>query len=169
MTPQQPDHERIERVERVVRAYEAFMHALMSQHAPEVTSIDITMAQAKALYAVLATGELRMSDLAARLGVTSSTATGQVDRLVELGLLGRRDEPGDRRGVIVAATAQAAATMEHLRELNSRRMRELLSQVPPDDLVVVEQAIAILNRSFVGGAAASAPTHPTQPDKGTDA
>lgn len=161
-----PAHERIE---RVVRAYEAFMHALMSQHAPEVTSIDITMAQAKALYAVLATGELRMSDLAARLGVTSSTATGQVDRLVELGLLDRRDEPGDRRHVVVVATAQAAATMEHLRELNSRRMRDLLGHVPPDELVVVEQAIAILNRSFVGGTADSPATHSNQPDKGTDA
>ena len=41
-------------IERVVVAYEAFMHRLMATHAPEVNEIDITMAQAKALYLVLA-------------------------------------------------------------------------------------------------------------------
>ncbi len=104
----------------------------------------ITMAQAKALYLVLAAGELRMSELATQLGVTSSTATGQVDRLVELGLLERRDDPGDRRQVVVTTTPEAQANLEHLRELNTRRMRELLAHLDGDDLAVVERAITVL-------------------------
>lgn len=131
-------------IERVVVAYEAFMHRLMATHAPEVNEIDITMAQAKALYLVLAAGELRMSELAARLGVTSSTATGQVDRLVELGLLERHDDPGDRRQVVVTTTPLAQTNLEHLRELNTRRMRELLAHLDDDDLAVIERAITVL-------------------------
>ncbi len=101
----------------------------MADHAPEMTAIDLTMSQAKALYLIIAAGELRMSDLAARLGVTSSTATGLVDRLVELELLARHEDPADRRQVVVAPTAKAERPLEHFRELNSRRMREMLERV----------------------------------------
>jgi DNA-binding MarR family transcriptional regulator len=137
MTPNDP-------IDRVLRDYEAFMHRLMAAHAPEVNAIDITMAQAKALYLVFAAGKLRMSELAAGLGVTSSTATGQVDRLVELGLLERRADPADRRQVVVTTTPGAAATLEHLRELNTRRMRELLVGLRETDLATVARAIRIL-------------------------
>ena len=131
-------------IDDVIAAYDAFMHRLMATHAPEVNAMHITMAQAKALYLVLAAGELRMSELAMQLGVTSSTATGQVDRLVELGMLERRDDPGDRRQVVVTTTPEAQANLEHLRELNTRRMRALLAHLDGDDLAVVERAITVL-------------------------
>jgi DNA-binding MarR family transcriptional regulator len=102
------------------------------------------MSQMKTLYVVLAAGQLRMTDVAARLGVTSSTATEQVERLVELGLLERRTDPGDRRHVVVSTTPKAAASLEHLRELNTARMRELLERIADDDLAAVEQAISAL-------------------------
>ena len=135
---------RDDKVERVIDAYETFMYRLMASHAPEVNAIDLTMAQAKALYIVFASGELRMSELAARLGVTSSTTTGQVDRLVELGMLERHADPSDRRQVVVRATPEAQANLEHLRELNTHRMRELLAHLAIDDLAVVERAISVL-------------------------
>jgi DNA-binding MarR family transcriptional regulator len=131
-------------IERVVTSYETFMHRLMATHAPEVSALDLTMSQMKTLYVVLAAGQLRMSDIAARLGVTSSTATEQVDRLVELGLLERRTDPADRRHVVVSTTLEAAASLEHLRELNTRRMRELLVRIDADDLASVERAITAL-------------------------
>jgi DNA-binding MarR family transcriptional regulator len=98
-------------IERVLDAYESFMHRLMATHAPEVSALDLTMAQAKTLYVVLAAGELRMSELATRLGVTSSTATGQVERLVELGFLERHTEPDDRRQVLVTTTPTALSNL----------------------------------------------------------
>jgi len=121
------------------------MHRLMASHAPELNLIDLTMSQTKALYLVLAAGQLRMSELAARLGITSSTATGVVDGLVSQGLLTRHEDPADRRQVVVNATAEAEATLESFRELNSRRMREMLAHVNATDLAVVEQALRILD------------------------
>ena len=151
-----------DRIDDVLRAYEALMHRLMTSHVPEVSAIDITMAQLKALYVVLASGQLRMSELAAGLGVTSSTATGQADRLVELGLLERRADPADRRQVVVTTTAQAEQTLEHLRELNTWRMRELLVGVPEPDLQVVERAIAIL-AAAIDRVSSTAPVAGIQP------
>jgi DNA-binding MarR family transcriptional regulator len=135
-------------MDRVIAVFDRMMHKLMADHAPEMTAIDLTMSQAKALYLVIAAGELRMSDLAARLSITSSTATGLVDRLVELELLARHEEPADRRQVVVAPTAKAEATVEHFRELNSRRMREMLQRVAPADLAVVERAMSILDAAL---------------------
>jgi DNA-binding MarR family transcriptional regulator len=86
-----------------------------------------------------------MSELATRLGITSSTATGVVDGLVSQGLLTRHEDPADRRQVVVIATAEAEATLESFRELNSRRMREMLAHVNATDLVIVERALRILD------------------------
>jgi DNA-binding MarR family transcriptional regulator len=150
-------------IERVIAAYEGFMHRLMATHAPEMNAIDLTMAQTKALYVVYAAGELRMTELATRLGVTSSTATGQADRLVELGLLERLADPHDRRQVVVRATPEATASLEHFRELNTRRMRDLLSRLSADDLAVVERSITVLAEAMDEDVAATQPpAHPSR-------
>ena len=138
----QPDDAELD---RILAVFDGLMHRLMASHAPELNLIDLTMSQTKALYLVLAAGQLRMSELAARLGITSSTATGVVDGLVSLGLLTRHEDPADRRQVVVNATAEAEATLESFRELNSRRMREMLAHVNATDLAVVEQALRILD------------------------
>ena len=78
------------------------MRRLAELHAPEFLEIAVTMAQAKVLYLVGAAGEMHMSELVARLGVSLSTASGLVDRLVDHGLLDAprgpgRPPPGGRR------------------------------------------------------------------------
>ena len=82
-------------LERVVGVFDGLMHRLMATHAPELNTFEMTMSQTKAMYLVLASGPMRMSELAHRLGVTNSTATGQVDRVVELGSLARPEDPAD--------------------------------------------------------------------------
>ncbi|MFP5342873.1 MAG: MarR family winged helix-turn-helix transcriptional regulator [Candidatus Limnocylindria bacterium] len=143
----------------MIAVFDRMMHKLMADHAPELTAIDLTMAQTKALYIVLAAGELRMSDLAARLGVTSSTATGVVDRLVELGLVERHELPSDRRQVVIVPTRDAAVAVERFRELNSRRMRDMLSRVPVADLATVERALSILDAALPEPAPSSTAHH----------
>ncbi len=46
-----------------------------------------------------------MSDLVQRLGVSLSTVSGLVDRIVDHGLATRREDPADRRQVVVGADA----------------------------------------------------------------
>ncbi len=141
MKPKQQDHTAT--IERIVTALQTLMLRQMREHAPDLVDIDITMAQTKALYLLVAVGDLRMSDLAARLGVTSSTATGLVDRLVELGLATRR-EAADRRQVVIASTDAARSLMERFRELNDAQMRRLLAHVDPADLPVIERAFDVI-------------------------
>jgi DNA-binding MarR family transcriptional regulator len=134
-------------VERALQAFEAFEQRIMAVHAPEFTSIDLTMAQAKLLYVVTASGDLSMSEIALRLGVTISTASGAVDHLVSIGLLSRIDDPANRRQVRVSVTPLGVETLEQLRELSTRQLRALFEVVGDDDLTVVEHAIRILTEA----------------------
>jgi len=135
-------------VDAVVEHYETLMHRLIARHATDFAEVGITMSQAKVLYVVMAAGELRMSELAARLGIGSSSASGLADRLVELELLVRHDDPADRRQVVVTTTPQAIALMERFRELNQRQLRELLTRLDPDELDVVDRSLEVLGRAI---------------------
>jgi DNA-binding MarR family transcriptional regulator len=141
--PLAPNH-RQPAIERALETFEAFQQRLMSIHAADFAALDVTMAQAKLLYVVAAAGELTMSEVAQRVGVSISTASAAVDRLVATGLLARSEDPSNRRQVRVSITATGIENLEQLRELSLRQMRELLERVPDADLGVIEHATRIL-------------------------
>lgn len=129
---------------RVMAAFDAFMQRMAAGHAPEFSEIGLTMSQAKVLYLVQASAPLGLSELAGGLGVTVSTASGLVERLVEAGLLDRRDDPADRRHVILSLTETGAASLDRMRELNTGHMRLMLEHVSDEDLVTIDRAIRSL-------------------------
>ena len=133
---------------RALAAMETFQQRLMALHSTEFATLDITMAQAKLLYVVATAGELSMSEIAARLGVTISTSSGAVERLVELGLLARSDDPNNRRQVRVSITETGSATLGQLRELNDRHIRSLLESIGDDELDIVERATRIMAQAI---------------------
>lgn len=131
-------------VTRALAAMEAFQERLMALHASEFTTLDITMAQAKLLYVVATAGQPSMSEIAQRLGVTISTTSGAVERLVELGLLARTEDPANRRQVRVSVTDAGRATLEQVRELSTRQLHVLFEHLDDRDLGVIERAIRIM-------------------------
>jgi DNA-binding MarR family transcriptional regulator len=135
------------------------MRRLIEGHAPEFTEVGITMAQAKVLYVLAAAGELRMSELATRLGVGMSAVSEQVDRLVDLGLLRRHSDEADRRQVVVTTTAAAIELLERFRELNQRQLRELLGRLDTGELAAVDRSIEILAQAIDRTATSTATDH----------
>lgn len=131
-------------IERLVAAFDDLMHRLSSAHAREFLEVGLTMSQAKVLYLVHAEPRIRMAALSGRLGVSLSTISGVVDRLVDQGMLTRRDDPADRRQVVIGITPTGAEHVERLRELNARQLRSLLTRIDTADLAVVERALVIL-------------------------
>ncbi len=128
-------------------AFDELQQRLMSVHAPDFAALDITMAQAKLLYVVTASGGSTISDIAQRLGVTVSTASGSVDHLVDMGLLHRVDDPANRRQVRVSVTPLGLETLEQLRELGTRQLRALYDAMTDAELKVVERAARIMTRA----------------------
>ena len=139
--------ERAAVTEELIARYEALMHRMAGSHAPEFLEIAITMPQAKVLYLLGAAGDLHMSELVARLGVSLSTVSGLVERVVEAGLASRHDDPADRRQVVVGLTPAGSAFIDRFRELNARQMRELLDLLDDQELEGARATLAALARA----------------------
>jgi DNA-binding MarR family transcriptional regulator len=137
------NHQPNESIGAIVESWESLMAAVTAAHAPGILDVDLTMAQAKVVHLV-AGGEIGMSQLAARLGVSLSTTSSLVDRLVDHGHLVRREDPVDRRHTLVSLTAHGHAAVDHFRSIGREQLRRLLATLDPDRLSTVQRAIDIL-------------------------
>lgn len=120
------------------------------------------MPQAKVLY-LLSVGDLSMSELVARLGVTLPTVSGVVDRLVDRGLIVRRADPSDRRRVFVGITPAGAELLDRFRDLNARQVGALLAVLDDADLDQVRGFLAVLDRGISRLAPADSPVSRVPP------
>ncbi len=73
-------------------------------------------------------GRLRMSDLAAQIGLSTSGVTTLVERLVGRGLMERATDPCDRRALVVSLTGAG---------------RELLAAAQEEMLPVIERCLVV--------------------------
>jgi DNA-binding MarR family transcriptional regulator len=144
-------------LQRTLAAFEAFEPRLMAAHVADFTALQITMAQAKLLYVVMSGGPLSVSEIATRLGISMSTASGAVDHLVQLEMLARAEEPKNRRQVRVSITPTGTRTIEQMRDLSARQLRALLERLDDKDLKVIERAIRIMTAAL-----ATLPKGPSQ-------
>jgi len=89
------------------------------------------MSQCLTLEQILDDGRLTVRELAARLGLDTSTVTRVVDVLVRDGLLTReRDERHDRRRVFIDLTASGRALARKLVECADAYCARILAKVP---------------------------------------
>src|SRR5262245_5856871 len=70
------------------------------------TDPSLTLPQMRVLTIVSRHGPLNLNAVAESLGVHPSNATRTCNRLVEAGLLDRRDNPEDRRNVVLTLTPE---------------------------------------------------------------
>ena len=139
-----------------IAAIVGLYHSLMGRQlteGPFFVDVTITMAQAKVLFLVEALGEVHMAELVARLGVSLSTVSGLVDRLVDQGLVSRHHDPADRRQVVVAATPAGIALVDRFRQLGVGELQELLMDLSDEELGDVRRAFEALDRAIARAAA----------------
>jgi DNA-binding MarR family transcriptional regulator len=130
-----------------LEAWDAFLRA----HATLMRRLDLDLAQATGLtlgdFDVLAQlaragGELRMTDLAARVLLSRSGMTRRVTRLVEEGLVRRANADGDARGVVVALTDAGLARLTDTAPVHLREVSELfVEQLDDQELAVLTNAL----------------------------
>src|SRR5581483_4787349 len=83
--------------------------------------------------AVLAGGDMRMRELARRLGLATSTVTRLVDRLEAAGLAERRKERPDRRSVLVGLSSTGRDALGSVRKRLGGLLRELIGGLSPHE------------------------------------
>jgi DNA-binding MarR family transcriptional regulator len=132
-------------------AWRAFLHAhaaLMRRLATDlVQETGLTLGDFDVL-AQLATenGELRMTELAAKAFSSRSNMTRRIDRLVEEGLVCRRFDEADGRGVVVALTERGLARFAGTAPVHLRGVAELfVAKLNDEELAVLERALRKLS------------------------
>src|SRR4051794_1175854 len=92
-----------ELIDRILEREQALCETMSTSTPEPWLDLDLTMAQLKTCFALAGgkgdseAGGLRITDLARRLGGSAPAASTLVDRLVERGLIDRREDPQDRR------------------------------------------------------------------------
>jgi DNA-binding MarR family transcriptional regulator len=96
-----------------------------------VSGVELSLSQIDALESI-AVGDIRMHELAARLLIDPSTATRTVAPLVDLGLLERLPDPGNRRYVILRCTPAGRRTARRIARERMQLMERVLAPMAPD-------------------------------------
>jgi DNA-binding MarR family transcriptional regulator len=104
----------------------------------------LSVVQLRALTVLRGLGAGNLGQLATGMGVTVSTASRLVDRLVAAGLVDRRPSPHSRREVALAVTGLGAELLERYDELRLVELRALLDRLPADRRPHVLAALAEL-------------------------
>ncbi|MGN6741707.1 MAG: MarR family winged helix-turn-helix transcriptional regulator [Amnibacterium sp.] len=93
----------------------------------------VTMPQFRALVLLRALGRTPAGTLAARLGVTASTGTRLVARLVRGGWVARESDTSDRRLITLTLTDRGEHLVDQTRVRRMRSLDAILSRMEPGD------------------------------------
>src|SRR3954463_2155864 len=92
MTELLADTDRAELATRSLQAHREVLQALHHQHRPGWLELDLTMSQVRAMIALSQRESMSIGTLAELLGIGISAASQLVERLVQQGLVERRED-----------------------------------------------------------------------------
>lgn len=104
----------------------------------------MTMAQFGAMFHINQTSGCGVSDIGNDLGITNSAASQMLDRLVQLKLINRSEDPADRRGKLIVLTDQGQQVLVEGNLANRKWLEDLARSMTPVEQELVKQAIMIL-------------------------
>jgi len=93
-------------------------------------------------------GPQRSKSLADLLHSDPSTVSRQASALVDLGLVKRESDPGDRRAVQLAATEAGRQLFDEVRDQRVRLLDRVLEHWPADDARALADLMRRFNRDF---------------------
>lgn len=105
---------------------------------------DVSVVQLRALTVLEHLGQANLGDLADRMGVTPSTTSRLVDRLVVAGLVERATAEHSRREVALRLTTHGRATLQRYDDLRLAALQGLLAALPDPEREVALQGLLVL-------------------------
>jgi DNA-binding MarR family transcriptional regulator len=112
----------------------------------------ITMQQLRVMTIIYQDGPTRVSDLAKRLGVSTPTVTGILDRLVRHHVTYRMSDPRDRRVVLNDLTSEGRRIVERMLPGGDDRTTHALARLSGDERVALSESLRMLLRVMPEGA-----------------
>jgi DNA-binding MarR family transcriptional regulator len=126
---------------------EVFMHRSMRDFKRFMDESGLSASQANALMRLYHEGACGVSDIGSQLGFTNAAASQMTERLVQMGLVERSEQPEDRRVKQLSLTPNGRALVE--RGITARRawMEALTAKLTPEQQALVAQALVLLTEA----------------------
>ncbi|MCB1223517.1 MAG: MarR family transcriptional regulator [Mesotoga sp.] len=109
----------------------------------------ITPAQFDVLQVLFFNGEKRMSDISRWLGITKSTTTGLVKRLIDADLVERRRSDKDRRSYIIDISAAGKTLIGKVIDRRVEYLKSVMTEIKSDQVkeleVIVKNLLEIMD------------------------
>jgi DNA-binding MarR family transcriptional regulator len=129
----------------VIREWaEVFMHRSMRDFRRFMDETGLSFSQINILMRLLHEGSAGISEIGERLGVTNAAASQAVERLVQMGLVERTEDPQDRRAKQLALTPQGRAMIEKGIEARSQWVEQLTDALTPEQQDMIISALTLL-------------------------
>ncbi len=98
-----------------------------------VAKFGVTAVQAMVLIFLTNEDEISSSSLGSRVQLDSATLTGILDRLARAGLIERRDNPNDRRAILICLTEKGRLVGKKIQGLVEPENRSFLSNLTEEE------------------------------------
>jgi DNA-binding MarR family transcriptional regulator len=150
-TPQPPQVGRVDaEVEPLVTALLTASRVLVAVSARSLAQVEdtVTLPQFRALVVLDTYGEINLLRLAELLGVTSSTAMRMIDRLLAVEVVTRRDNPANRREVLLGLTPTGTRIVRQVTRTRRAEIARIVDAMPAAHRATMIRAL----RSFATAA-----------------
>lgn len=118
--------------QRLMDSVQALVRRFSLSERTDVACCGITVSQAATLDALSASGPIRQGQLGRRLGITPSTLTRNLTRLLDAGLVERAADPDDARASHVLLSQAGARALEEVHRQERAFARDVLERLPAD-------------------------------------
>jgi len=125
--------------EEALVAYRKLHRALLTSSASKWRDLDISMQQLRAMFFLRDEEQATVGRLAELFGFGLPAASLLADRLVRAGYVERREDPADRRRVLLSLTRVGLRLVTDLREGSHSVLRRWMSSLSPEDLAALTQ------------------------------
>jgi DNA-binding MarR family transcriptional regulator len=137
-----------ERFTKVLRDWtEVFMHRSMRDFKRFMDDSGLSASQLNTLMRLYYSGGSDVGEIGTNLGITNAASSQLVDRLVNLGLLERTEDPHDRRVKQIALTPKGRGLIEQGIEARLCWMEELTTALNPEQQVAIIQTLTLLTKA----------------------
>ncbi len=126
---------------------EVFMHRSFRDFKRFMDDAGLSPSQASTLMQLYHRGACGVSDIGGHAGVSNAAASQLVERMVQMGLLTRAEDPADRRGKQVTLTPGGRTLIESGIEARRKWMEELTTALTPEQQATISAALVTLTEA----------------------
>lgn len=112
----------------------AVREILETRYLSDVSALSLTLPQFHLLKLIALNGHHQVGEIAEFIGVSSPAATKNIDKLEGLGLVNRTKSKGDRRAILLSASAKGRRLVKKYESHKANRLAPVLTQFDPEEI-----------------------------------